>query len=145
MDLDECKRKGFVRRTKVNRELAMSLIKMSNVKEKVVKDAKLDSENVSAFLPMAYDSLREILEAICIMHGYKVTSHVCVERYLESVYQNISFVEFDRFRYIRNSINYYGEMVEFEQGKEIIKKIFVLKKEFLNILSKLLRKSENNW
>lgn len=139
MDLDDCKRKGFIRRTKVNQELARSLIEMSNVKEKVVKNTELNKESVSAFLPMAYDSLREILEAICIMHGYKVTSHVCVEKYLELVYPKISFVDFDRFRYIRNSINYYGEMVEFEQGKEVIKKIFVLKKEFLDLLEDLLQ------
>jgi uncharacterized protein (UPF0332 family) len=139
MDLVECKRKGFVKRTKVNPELAKSLIEMSNMKEKVLKNTELNEENVSAFLPMAYDSLREILEAICIMHGYKVISHVCVEKYLESIYPKISFVDFDRFRYIRNSINYYGEMVEFEQGKEIIKKIFVLKKEFLYLLENILK------
>jgi uncharacterized protein (UPF0332 family) len=138
MDLNDCKRKGFVKKARVNPELARSLIEMSNMKEKVVKNIGLNENNVSAFLPMAYDSLREILEAICIMHGYKVTSHVCVEKYLGSVYPKISFMDFDRFRYVRNSINYYGKMVEFEQGKEIIRKIFILKKEFLIILKELL-------
>jgi uncharacterized protein (UPF0332 family) len=138
MDLGDCKRKGFIKKTRINPSLARSLINMSNMKEKVVKGITLNQSNVSAFLPMAYDSLREVLEAICIMHGHKVTSHVCVEKYLESVYPKISFIDFDRFRYVRNSINYYGEMVEFEQGREIIKKIFVSKKEFLIILKKLI-------
>lgn len=138
MDLNECKRKGFVKATKVNRELVKSLIKISGLKEKTVKSASLDHNNISVFLPMAYDSLREILECICIMHGYKVTSHVCIEKLLKSIYPEISFVEFDRFRYVRNSINYYGELVEFKPGKEIINKIFLLKKEFLTILKKLI-------
>jgi|GEM_PF-3783890 len=40
------------------------------------------------------------------------------------------------FRWIRNSINYYGKKVEFEQGKELIEKIFIMKK---NILEKYLK------
>ena len=139
MDLEDCKRKGFIRKTSKNKELVMSLIEMSNLKEDVVKTSVIEGDKVSVFLPIAYDSLREILEGICIMHGFKVTSHVCVEKLLESIYKDVSFVEFDRFRYVRNSINYYGEKVDPNQGKEIIDKIFILKKSFLVMLNDLLK------
>lgn len=138
MDLDECKRKGFVRKYKPNKELCRSLIEMSGIKEKSIKDVEFNEINVNAFVPLAYDSLREILEAICIMHGFKVTSHVCIESLLKTLYPDVSFSSFDRFRYIRNSINYYGKQIDFKQGKEMISSIFKTKQEFLKLLKKLL-------
>lgn len=138
MDLSECKRKGFIKRTKPNVELVKSLIEISKIKEESIKKVELNERNICAYIPMAYDSLREIMEGICIMNGYKVTSHICIERLLKEIYPNITFKEFDRFRYIRNSINYYGKKVELEQGKEIIKKIFILRNEMSNLLKKLI-------
>ena len=138
MDLDECKRKGFVRPTNKNKELARSLIEISQTKETTVNESQLSEKNISAYIPMAYDSLREILEAICIMRGYKVTSHACTEKLLRSIYPDVSFREFDRFRYIRNSINYYGKKIGFDEGMEIINKTFLLKKRYLEILNTLL-------
>ena len=138
MDIDECKRKGFVKKARIDPELARSLSEMSDIKEKAIRNVNLNAENISAFVPMAYDSLREVLEAICIMHGYKVISHVCIEKLLSTIYPDVSWQDFDRFRYIRNGINYYGKKVDFEQGKEIIDKIFLLKKDVSLLLGDLL-------
>jgi len=138
MDLGECKRKGFIKLTKKNKEFAKSLVEISNIKENTIKTATINEINISAYIPMAYDSLREILEAICIMNGYKVISHVCIDKLLSSIYPRVSFNDFDRFRYVRNSINYYGKKVGFKEGKEIISKIFLLKREYLKILQELL-------
>jgi len=88
--------------------------------------------NISAYVSLAYDSLREVLEALCILNGYKILSHICIGELLKDKIEEFNYVEFDRVRWIRNSINYYGEKVEFEQGKEIIKKIFTIKKNILN-------------
>ena len=131
MDLEECRQKGFIKRTKRNCELVKSLIEMSDIKEKTVNDAVIDERNICAYIPMAYDSLREIMEAICILHCYKVTSHVCLGELVRTLADGFDFYEFDRFRYMRNSINYYGEKIDFEQGKEIIRKIFEIKKQLL--------------
>jgi len=114
---------------------------MSDIKENVIKETVLDENNISAFVPMAYDSLREILEAICIMNCYKVLSHVCIEKLLETIYPELRWNDFDRFRYIRNSINYYGVKVDLMQGKAIIKNMFTLKKDILTILDNLLSDS----
>ncbi|MBS1266867.1 MAG: hypothetical protein MAG795_00836 [Candidatus Woesearchaeota archaeon] len=111
---------------------------MSKIKENTIKNADLNKHNISAYVPMAYDCLREILEGICIMKGYKVTNHVCIEKILKSKYPNISFYEFNRFRKIRNRINYYGQMIEFEQGKEMIEKIFVFKSKMEELLLELI-------
>lgn len=104
---------------------------MAYIKEKTVKTANLNEENISAYVSLAYDSLREILEAICISREYKVLSHICVGELLKNLLEDFDYNEFDRLRYIRNGVDYFGIKVEFEQGKEIINKIFAMKKTLL--------------
>ncbi len=104
---------------------------MADIKEITVKKAKLDKQNISAYVSLSYDSLREILEAICISRGYKVLSHVCISELLMDLLKDFDYNEFDRLRYTRNNINYYGIKVEFNQGREIINKIFVMKKKLI--------------
>jgi len=108
MDLNECLRKGLIRKTKVDDELVKSLIEMSDIKESTVRNANIDKINISAYVSLAYDSLREILEALCVLNGYKVLSHICIGELLKTLIENFDYEEFDRLRYIRNSINYYG-------------------------------------
>ncbi len=132
MDLDECFRKALIKKTRIDRELVKSLIEMSGIKEIAVKTAGINEINISAYVSLAYDSLREILEALCISHGYKVLSHICIGELLKDIIKDFDYDEFDRVRWVRNSINYYGEKVDFQQGKEIIDKIFMIKKKILN-------------
>ena len=138
MDLNECFRRGLIKKTKIDNELIKSLIEMSGIKETTVKTANLNELNISAYVSLAYDSLREVLEALCILKGYKVLSHICMGELLRDILEDFDYDEFDRLRWIRNSINYYGEKVDLEQGKEIISKIFSMKKKILMCL-KLLK------
>ena len=107
---------------------------MSEIKMKTVKSANVDEVNISAYVSLAYDSLRELLEALCISKGYKVLSHICIGELLKDILDEFDYDDFDRLRYIRNSINYYGEKVDFDQGNEIIKKTFVMRRKILNYL-----------
>ncbi len=132
MDVKECFKRGLIKKTRVNKELIKSLIEMSNIKELTVIGAKIDKVNISAYVSLAYDSLREVLEALCILNGYKVLSHICIGELLKDILEDFDYEEFDRLRWIRNSINYYGKKIEFEQGKKIIEKIFTIKKKILN-------------
>ena len=131
MDLDDCFKKELIKKTKIDRELISSLIEMSEISEKTVKTAEINQMNISAYVSLAYESLRQVLEALCISKGYKVLSHICLGELLASIIEEFDYNEFDRIRWIRNSINYYGKKIDFEQGKEIINKIFLIKKKIL--------------
>jgi hypothetical protein len=131
MDVDECFRNGMIKRTGVNQELINSLIEMSNSREITVKTAELNEVTISSYISLAYDSLREVLEAICVSKGYKVLSHICIGEFLRSIDKEFEFEDFDRFRYIRNGINYYGTKVGLSYGKEIIAKIFSFRKRLI--------------
>jgi len=112
-------------------DLAHSLVEMANIKETAVTKAVIDEVTVSAYVSLAYDALREVLEALCITQGYKVLSHVCIGELLKDIFDDFDYEEFDRLRWIRNSINYYGEKVEFKQGMEIIQKTLAMKKKII--------------
>ena len=131
MDLNDCCRKNLIKKARIDRELIKSLIEMSKIKEDAVNNAKVDEINISAYVSMAYDSLREVLEALCILKGYKVASHVCLGELLRTLISDFDFNSFDRFRYIRNGINYYGAKADYNQGKEIISKMFKMKSEVI--------------
>jgi uncharacterized protein (UPF0332 family) len=137
MDLEECFQKGLIKKTKVDENLTESLIEMSKIKEDAVSKATIDNVNISAYVSFAYDSLRGAMEAICISKGYKVLSHICIGELLKSLFKEFEYEEFDRLRWIRNSINYYGTKVEFKQGKEIINKIFNMKRNLIKKYVKL--------
>ncbi len=138
MDLDDCYKKNFIKKTRIDKELIRSLIEMSKIKEDSVNNAKIDEINISAFVSMAYDSLRETLEALCILKGYKITSHICLGELLKSLIPEFDFNSFDRYRYVRNGINYYGTKIDYKQGKEIILKMFKMKsdikKKYLQVI-----------
>tara|TARA_Y100000310_G_scaffold144893_3_gene144225 strand:- start:41428 stop:41763 length:336 start_codon:yes stop_codon:yes gene_type:complete len=101
---------------------------MSNIKEQTVVEASITEYNISAYVSLAYDALREILEALCMLHGYKVLSHVCVGELLNEYLEDFDYHGFNKLRWVRNSINYYGEKVPYDQGKQAIQQIFTLKK-----------------
>ena len=140
MDLNECERKGFIKKAVPSESLAKSLLEVSEIKDKALDSAKLDELNVNAYLPMAYDALREVLEALCILYSYKVTNHICLGELLKKLEPDFDYASFDRFRYARNGINYYGKKVDFQQGKDIIGKIRQMRKNIiLKVNGKLKR------
>ncbi len=131
MDLDDCYQKGFIKKTRIDNEHSRSLIEMARSKEIAVQTAIITETTISAYVSLAYDSLREVLEVVCISKGYKVTSHICIGELLRSLDSSFPFSDFDRLRYIRNGINYYGTKIGLSEGKEIIRKTFTLKSKVI--------------
>ena len=134
MDIVECKDKGFIRNTKIDSNLSKSLIEISDIKQETIKKSKLTEVTINAFLPLAYDSLREVLEAYCVLHGFKVANHICLGNLVKELNPSFDLILFNRLRYMRNGINYYGNKVDLKQGKELIIKIFELKKSVLRFI-----------
>jgi len=138
MDLNECKKKGFVRHTTLDINKARSLLEIADIKEETVRSARLNSRNINAFLPLAYDALREALESFCILHGYNVTNHICLGELVRTLVKDFDFNAYDRFRYARNGINYYGRRIDFRQGILLIKNIFLMKQQIERLVKRQL-------
>ena len=132
MDWLDWKNKGFVKESKVDNNLVNSLIKSSEKKSESNKRLGLDETTASTKVSLAYEALREVLEALAIKKGFKIYNHDCFSAFLDEICKNKSFsAEFDKFRRLRNQINYYGKDISVEEAKIIIKEINLLRIKLL--------------
>lgn len=133
MDWEECKNKKFVKKINIEEGLIYSLTKSSEKKFESNKRLNLDETTASTKISIIYESLREILEALAIKKGFKIYNHECFCAFLKEICKDeIYSLEFDKFRRIRNQINYYGKDVPTEETKSIIKDIALLRESILN-------------
>jgi len=132
MELNECYRRKLIKRTRVDENLVKSLKEMSDTDEETVMAVQLNGKNIPSYIVVAYESLRKILEAICLSKGYKILSHVCLGGLVKDFYEDFDLEFFDRVRWIRNGVNYYGKKIDLEQGEKIISKMFKLKKKLIS-------------
>ena len=133
MDWDECMHKRFIKETETDKNLINSLIKSSENKLKSNERLKLDGATASTKISITYDSLREVLGALAIEKGFKIYNHECFCTFLEEVCNHKSFsLEFDKFRKIRNAVNYYGKDIPISEAATIIKDIIFLRKKIFD-------------
>jgi hypothetical protein len=93
-----------------------------------------ETTSVSKF-SLAYDSLRELLEALAIKNGYKIYSHECFTAFLKEILnENEKGDEFDEIRKIRNEVNYYGKELMTKEADEMINRVKNLRKKILYLL-----------
>jgi len=113
-----------------------SLSKISAGRIKFLEKQEINPESASYIFEGFYTSAIEILHALIINYGYKVSNHICLGYYLrDKLKRNDLFNIFDDLRYKRNSIVYYGKEMEFEIAKKSIVDSKNLIKE-LNIILK---------
>lgn len=132
MNWNECKKKGFVKETSLDEGLIISLIESSKDKFASAERLGLDKVTSSSKIILSYDSLREILEALALKKGFKVYNHECFCDFLKDVCleEDASF-SFDRFRRIRNKVNYYGKKIPISESRLLIKEINDLRNKLL--------------
>ncbi len=105
---------------------AKALIKMSKKNFQTAEKLEIDKITASTVLSILYESLREIVEAICLTKGYKVCSHEAFTAYLKKINEDSTAEKFDRLRKLRNRVHYYGKPVSTEtavNAKQEVKKL----------------------
>ena len=110
-------------------QLAKSLIGMSDNHIEVIKKLEIDEITASTVMATYYEALREIVEAIAAKRGYKIYSHDALTHFIKELGKDAIADKFDRFRKIRNGINYYGKMIGQESAKSNTKEIENIIKE----------------
>ena len=105
---------------------AKALVRISLQNLESVSEIQLNDKTASIILVMGYESLRQVLEAMTLLKGYKVFSHEAYTYYLRYLNEIIASEKFDRLRKLRDRINYYGKPVNQEVAENAIKEITVL-------------------
>jgi len=126
------KKKVLLKKITPNSGIIESLKEMAQIKHEEVLLQTLTERNISVYFAIYYDAIKELLEAYCLQNGFKVLNHVCLGEQVRALDDTFDFTIFDRVRYVRNGINYYGKQVSLEQGTELLKKMQNLYKWILS-------------
>ena len=112
---------GSVKRRSHDLELAKSLI--NDARDRFEKVSRLDADVFSKIIfENVYDALRDILDAILAIDGYKSYSHEASIAYLKAYGVEISvLMELDAFRQTRNGSKYYGKGIAKSDSDSIVK------------------------
>jgi len=130
MNFENGLREGKVRKVIPNKIRASSLVKSSIQAVETAKIIPLNTGSAKTILRELYESLREYCEAIGYSRGYKFLDHESIGYFLRDVLKEQAiYGKFDRYRKLRNGINYYGEDIEVETVKEAIIEIPKIIKE----------------
>ena len=130
MNFENSLREGKVKKVVPNKIRASSLIKSSIQAIETAKIISLSSNSAKTILRELYEGLREYCEAIGYSKGYKFLDHESISYFLRDILKEQSiYGKFDRYRKLRNGINYYGEDVDIETVKEAMIEIQKIIKE----------------
>ncbi|MBU4070106.1 MAG: hypothetical protein KJ646_03940 [Nanoarchaeota archaeon] len=132
--------KGLVRVSFKDKALTKSLLKNAKEDLTFLDSLKVNKNSSRKLMSNYYDVLRSVLEAFSVIEGYKIYSHEAFTYFLKEKKEDLLSIKFDRFRKIRNSINYYGKEISREEAKENIKEI----KDMIEILIKKYLKEFKN-
>lgn len=124
---------GYAKKIPVDNIKAKSLINAS--REAIVTAQKITLEPASykSIIRELYEGLRQYCEAVGFLKGYKFNSHEVVTYFLDEVLKEKQIaVKFERYRKLRNGINYSGDDVAPETVKEALKEI----PELIRLLTK---------
>jgi len=121
---------GKVKKVTPNNIRASSLFKSSIQAIETAKLIQLNQNTLKSVLRELYEGLREYCEAIGYLKGYKFLDHESIVFFIRDILKEQSlFKRFDRYRKLRNGINYYGEDIDIETLKEAVIEIPIMIKE----------------
>ena len=100
------------------------ILKSSSKKLKTQKSINLDNDAATSKISLAYESLRELLEALSINKGYKIYNHECYYAFLNEILGESEMADtFNKLRMIRNDVNYYGKDISAEEAEPILNEL----------------------
>jgi hypothetical protein len=127
LDWKGCKDLMLAKNISPDPNLITFLIASSADRQKTAKMLPINETTKESIISLMYDSLRELLTALAIKHGYKIYNHECYTQFLKSVIidEKLAY-EFDSVRLLRNRLNYYGKKIPLQDAKNRIDEFDVL-------------------
>ncbi len=117
---------GVVKRKRVDKELAKSLLKTS--KDRFAFAKEIVGKHPKYALEMAYEAIIEIIDALLALEGYKSWSHEANLAFLSKIgFSEVEIRKLDVSRRKRHSSKYYGKDFDAEEVADeldFLEKIF---------------------
>ncbi len=97
---------------------ARSLIETASGRVQFLAEMAVKESNANYIFENYYSSALELMHALVLIGGYKVSNHICLGYYLRDILRKEDlFRLFDDCRSKRNSLVYYGQKMNFEMSK----------------------------
>lgn len=121
-DFDSFVQSGDVKKQPPDKNLSDSLIRDSIKRLEYAKSSGLTEEHAKYVYEDVYESLREAADSILFIKGFKSFSHEAAISFLRrfSEFSAGEVAEFDRMRFKRNGMKYYGKPCPINDAKEAI-------------------------
>lgn len=133
MRFEDFIKEGTVRKAERDEQLINSVLNTADTDIEFLSGLKVTAISARKIVSNYYDVMREILEALAINDGYKVYSHEAFTYFLKERYSDALSIKFDRFRKLRNKINYYGTSISVDEALQY-------KDEIISIIAELREK-----
>jgi hypothetical protein len=121
MSFENLIKEGFVKKVPLDIFRAKSLIKSSEQALATARIIPLKEETLKTIFRELYESLRGYCEALGYIKGYKFLNHESITDFLHEILEEKEIsLKFDRYRKLRNGINYYGNTIEIQTVKDAL-------------------------
>jgi predicted transcriptional regulator len=131
---------GSAKKISIDRELAKSLCKIARFRLKKAKSEKPDADNAFFIVENSYEAVRELIDALMALDGFKSYSHEACIDFLKDLYEKeigiSTILTIDRYRKIRNDIKYRGILPSLNEGVNALRDM----EEAFLVLEKIIRK-----
>jgi uncharacterized protein (UPF0332 family) len=126
-----------IKKVKPDNEKIKSIIRMCNIRLKVLKQIKIDQETASIIASDYYEVIKELLTALLLKNGLKSDNHECLISFFK---QNFPEYEYEaniihQLKDVRNRVSYDGIFVK----KEYIETNKLEFQHIIDLLKKLLK------
>jgi hypothetical protein len=114
---------------------ANSLIETSKSRVLYLNGLDLNETSANFIFEGYYVSIVELLHALTLRNGFKVSNHICLGFFLKDIVHNLKLFElFDNLRFKRNSIVYYGKLMEYSVAEEAVARSKTLISELMKLV-----------
>jgi len=124
MNFETCLNNKTAKKVETDLLRAKSMFISSEQAIYTAKLIPLSEKTCKSIFRELYEALKETFEAIGYIRGFKFLDHASVFYFIRDYLKKESLADkFDRYRKLRNGINYYGESIRLESVKEALKDI----------------------
>ena len=135
---NDCITKGEARKITPDTAKAKSLIQTAQGRIEFLHKITLEESNANYLFEGYYSSLIELMHALVLINGFKITNHVCLGNYIRDILDKQKWYHvFDDCRYKRNALVYYGRHMDYDTCKDALQKCQQLITELGKHLKKL--------
>ncbi len=134
MNWEVCKQ-DHIKKIDIDKEKISSIIKMSDIRIKVLKQISLDEETASIIATDYYEVIKELLTALLVKNGLKSTNHECLISFFKHNFDYPYETEIiHQLKNVRNRASYDGIFVR----KEYIETNIIEFQHIIKLLKELL-------